>query len=210
MNDVATYRAWKEHVFGSDYMIWHDGLYTGAVTGLVGAAREEALAMLRFGLSEGDAHASQALAAMGDMDSLESIRDQIATKYGSEKVRAALAAHRMAADERLAAHLVDVMQRAPNWSDRIDAAIGLCHFAERGSESALLEAIERDPDYLVRYHACETLLARWGVTPTEIAQHRAIFERIIGARDVSPGPEHFARFREARGMMEALRRSARS
>ena len=43
-----------------------DGLYTEPVASLTGTEREAALAMLRLGLSLGDSHAAEALAAMGD------------------------------------------------------------------------------------------------------------------------------------------------
>jgi len=205
MVDIDAYRAWKESIFGSDYMIWHDGLPTEAATGLVGADREEAIAMLRFGVGAGDSHAALALAAMGDVSSLGSIRAQIASSRGSEKVRLALSAHRLARDESLAEHLIDVMRSGGSWSDRIDAAIGLRHFEREGSEQALLETIETDSEYLVRYHACESVLSRWRVQPGEIAKHREIFERIVVARDATPSSRDFERFREARSMIEALR-----
>ena len=101
---------------------------------------------------------------------------------------------------------MDVLQSPLFWTHRIDAAIGLRDFSGEDDERALLEAVERDPDYLVRNHACDSLLVRWKITPSKVNEHDEIFRRIIGPPgDAAPGPEDFARFREARGMMERLR-----
>jgi len=204
MSSRDPYYEWKERVFGSDYMIWHDGLQTGAVTGLVGPAREEALAMLRIGVAKGDSHAALALAEMGDVLSLDAMRAQIATSHGSEKVRAVLSVHRLAPDESLATHLIDVMRSGAPWSVRIDAAIGLRHFGSAVTERALLDAVATDTEYLVRYHAGESLLARSRVGNKEISKHPEIFARIIGPREGPPAGEDFTRYEEARRMLEAL------
>src|ERR1700733_8281665 len=42
------YRKWKLSTFGSDYMIWHEGLYTHQVEALKGEARQSAIRMLVF------------------------------------------------------------------------------------------------------------------------------------------------------------------
>jgi hypothetical protein len=204
--DRAAYRAWKEAVFGTEYMIWHDGLNTEAVRGLAGETREEALRMLRFGVADGDSDAADALAVMGDLESLEAVRALVKTSHGSARVRAALAAHQLSPDPALAVCLVEEMKAAAHWGDRVDAAMGLRHFRGASDEEALLEAVARDPDYLVRYHACESLLGRWGIRPARIAEHRDIFDRIRGPHEGSPSAEDFARYAEARETLVSLRR----
>ncbi len=198
------WREYKERVFGTEYMIWHDGLYTGAVTSLRGAERDEALEMLRLGVSLGDAHAAEALAAMGDRTSEASMREQLAVASGASRVRLALAIHEMAPDPALAAHLVDVLQSPAHWGVRIDAAIGLRHFAGAADERALLDAIE-DPEYLVRYHACDSLLVRWRATPPELSAHSAIFSLVCGPQEGPPTEADYERFREARAALLRLR-----
>lgn len=200
------WKQWKEQTFGTEYMIWHDGLYTAQVASLGGAAREEALEMLRLGLSLGDAHAAEALAAMGDAVSVDSMRAKLDAARGSEKVRLALAMHELGPDPALAACLVEVLQSPLHWSSRIDAAMGLRSFSGADDEAALLLAVEQDPEYLVRYHACDSLLARWGIEPTDVSKHPEIFARVCGPKDDAPLEAHdLEGFREARALLEQLR-----
>jgi len=205
--DEQRWREWKERTFGSEYMIWHDGLWTGDIISLTGERREEALTMLRLGVSLGDAHAAEALAAMGDVQTIENMRLELGKAQGSERVRLALAIHTLRAEPELAKHLIDVLKSTLFWSHRIDAAMGLRHFAGEEDERALLESVEADPEYLVRYHAASSLLVRWKITPSEITSHPEIFERITGPRDEQPNTEaDFKRFREARDLLERMRR----
>lgn len=202
-DDAARWAAWKEATFGTPYMIWHDGLDVGAVTRQRGAAREEARAMLRLGLSLGDSHAAEALAALGDASEAEAMRALLATAHGTERVRLALALHAVRPDPSLAGELVAVLQSPVHWGTRVDAAIGLRHFAGAADEAALLAAVA-DPEYLVRYHACESLLARRGVRPGELMRHAEVFSRICGPDDRAPTDEDLARYAEARARLLAL------
>ncbi|MCC6899609.1 MAG: HEAT repeat domain-containing protein [Polyangiaceae bacterium] len=205
-DDAGRWRAWKEETFGNDYMIWHDGLYTAGVASLTGEQREAALTLLRLGLSLGDAHAAEALAAMGDASTVGSMRAKLDEAQGTEQVRLALAIHELGPDPSLARYLIDVLQSPLHWSHRIDAAMGLRRFAGADDEEALLQAVAEDPDYLVRYHAAESLLIRWDLQPTELTGHPEIFARVCGPKDDAPlEPADFVRFREARAMLERLR-----
>jgi HEAT repeat protein len=189
---------------GTGYMIWHDGLDVGAVTGLSGEARAQALTMLRLGLSLGDDHAAVALAAMGDDTAIGDMLALLAGASGSERVRLALAVHCLRPDPSLAAHLVAVLQGEGHWGPRIDAAIGLRNFAGADDEAALLAAVA-DREYLVRYHACETLLVRWRVRPTDISRHRKIFAGICGPQEGAPDDAYLARYAAARELLLARR-----
>lgn len=198
MSTDDTYRQWKEKLFGSDYMIWHDGLYERGVSALRGAAREEAVRMLRVGLAYDDAYAAQALAAMDERDATEDVRALLPRVSGGARVRVALALFRLAADPAMAAEIGAVL--APSalpWGERIDAAIALRDFTDDASERALLAAID-DDEYLVRYHACNSLLVRWRVKPSDISQHRDIFPLITTSASRSGHVE-------ARTMLLALR-----
>lgn len=207
--DEAAFRAFKESTFGSEYMIWHDGLYTGGVSRLTGEARAHALAMLRFGLSIGDAHAAEALAAMGDDGARDAMLASMTGADGATVVRTALAAHALRAEPGLAAHLVRVLESGEHWSVRIDAAIGLRHFRGAEDERALLDRVEHDVEYLVRYHASESLLARWKVKRREINAHPAIFALISTPSDGAPSKEHLAGYARARAALLALRTTSR-
>jgi hypothetical protein len=202
----AGWRAWKEATFGSEYMIWHDGLSTAGVAALTGPARAKTVAWLRLGVALGDAHAAEALGAMGEVAAVDELRAQLTTATGADRVRVALALHALAPDPLLAPVLIEVLRGTDcGWSSRIDAAMGLRHFCGPGDEAALLEAVAMDPDYLVRNHAAESLLARFRVVPREIAAHRAIFGDLCGPTDGAPGPADFVRFARARDALAALR-----
>lgn len=205
-DDRERWKAWKLKTFDTDYMIWHDGLYVGAVTDLTGKEREDALVMLRLGVSLGDSHASEALAAMKDVDSLGPMKAELAKASGAEKVRIALAIHALSPDAGLAAELIIVLQGPDHWSTRIDAAIGLREFSGSDDEAALLETVEKDPDYLVRYHAAESLLVRWKVDPPDLSKHDAIFGLIVSAEDKPLTPDDFARFKKARALLERFKK----
>ena len=215
MHDLrATWTRWKEATFGTGYSIWHEGLDVAAVTRLEGEARTSAVAMLQLGRSLGDDHATEALAAMGDAPTLAAMRERLDTDdpplEPATRVRTALILHQRAPDPLLAAHLVAVL--ASPWSkrqvdsSRIDAAIGLRRFDGAGDEAALLVAVG-DPSYLVRYHACESLLARWRVRRLQITEHPEIFALIRGGDREVAGPEELARADEARARLRALRGS---
>jgi hypothetical protein len=186
-------------------MIWHDGLCTELVAELRGDARRQALEMLRLGVALGDSHAAEALAAMNEAGDTPAMRAQLQSARGADRVRVALAIHSVAPDPELASRLIGVLRGHPSWSDRIDAAIGLRRFAGAADEAALLEAVAKDPEYLVRYHASESLLARWRVSPSKISKHESIFGDICGPDEGEPGTGDFARYARARAKLEKLR-----
>lgn len=197
MSNQEEWRRWKAEVFDSEYMIWHDGLPIEKVQHLAGDERENAIRMLRIGVDVGDSHATQALAAMGETSATTEMRDQLRQASSGDKVRVALAIHALEPDESLASELIEVL-KTPPWSQQIDAAIGLRKFTDLASESALLHAVE-DNAFLVRYHACESLLYRWQITPSGISAHPEI-SKLIGMLGSTPESR-----KEATARLELLR-----
>jgi hypothetical protein len=197
----ATWRAWKEATFGTDYMIWHDGLYTGGIARREGEARAETLRMLLLGLQLGDPVAAEALGAMRAGEALEGLRALLPTTHGRAKVKVALAIHEIEPNPDLAEDIIEVLRSHPLWGDRIDAAIALRRFPAAKVDEALLSSVAHDPDYLVRNHAAESYLHVHCVHPPEIAEHRTIFGDIVSGDDREPTPEDFERFARA---VEAL------
>jgi len=90
------------------------------------------------------------------------------------------------------------------WSDRLDVAMGLRHLPGEGVLEALLAAVENDPEYLVRYHAAESLLHLGKVTPTDISLHPAIFSDLVAGADEEPTAEHRERHARAAAALRAL------
>jgi len=198
----AAWLAWKEATFGTDYMIWHDGLQTGGIARLRGDARAEMLRMLLLGLQLGDAVAAEALGAMGAEEALEGLRALLPDTRGRGRVKVALAIHDIAPDPDLASPIIEVLDTHPLWGDRIAAAIALRRFPADRADDALLHAVAHDADYLVRYHAAESYLHVHRVEPPEIAEHHPIFGDIVGPTEGAPGPGDFERYARA---AEALR-----
>ena len=71
-----------------------------------------------------------------------------------------------------------MLRREPLWVFRKDIAIGLRHIPGAGTVDALLQAVRHDPDYLVRYHAAESLLHIAGVDPPDLSKHSRLFSHI--------------------------------
>ena len=184
----ADYMTWKISTFGDLFHVWHDGLDVGAVTSLSGDARSHAVRMLIFGVQKKDGHAATALAAMDETSAVPDLRTALSTAGNENKVSIALAINSLTREKdssTLAKELVSVLEvQDLHWGTKIDAAIGLRTFKDKESEEALLGAVEGQDDYLVKYHSCETLLVRWGVRPSSISSHPAIFSLI---RDVREG-----------------------
>ena len=204
----TTWLAWKTATFGDGYMIWHEGLDQGAVTRLRGPARTEAVSLLRDGLAQDDEHAAQALSAMRDHASAPAMRALLARSHGSTRVRVALALHFLRREAALAQHLVEVLRTpadAPSWlgSGRIDAAMGLRHFRGRADEAALLTAVG-DPAYLVRYHACNSLLHRRGVARPEVTRYPKLFA-LVRTPDGPPDATTLAGYDTARELLRAIK-----
>ncbi len=200
--EASDWKAWKQATFGSEHEIWHDGLSVDVVTGRAGAARAEALRMLRLGLALGDDHAALALAAMGDTASVAPITALLARSAGAGRVRVALALYALTSDPALASVLAEVLRGGGSEFERLDAAIGLRRFPRDRVEADLLRAVAEDPDYLPRYHAAESLLAVWGVEPGGIAEHPAVFRELAAKGEP-------ARWAAAAARLAALRDRAR-
>jgi len=199
----AAWRAWKEATFGTDYMIWHDGLYTGGIARQQGKARAETLQMLLLGLQLGDPVAAEALGAMGAREALEGLRALLPNTRGQATVTVALAIHDLEPDPALADEIIEVLRAHPLWGDRIKAAIALRRFPAEKVGDVLLHSVAHDPDYLVRYHASDSYLRVHDVDPPEISEHPDIFGDIVTGDERKPAPADFQRFARA---AEALRR----
>ena len=178
----AEYNAWKISTFGDLRHIWYDGLPVEAVTSLSGDARSHAVRMLIFGVQNKDEHAAATLSAMGETSGLPDLRTALSTASGNNKVSIALAINHLSREEgssTMAKELISVLEEQDlHWGTRLKAAMGLRAFKDKESEEALLRAVEGQDDYLVRFHSCESLLVRWGVEPSDISLHPAIFSLI--------------------------------
>ncbi|HEY8374870.1 MAG TPA: hypothetical protein VIK91_00220 [Nannocystis sp.] len=213
MNDLsATWKRWKEETFGSRHKIWHQGLDISRITRLQGPDRAYADAMLRVGRSLGDEDALEVLALLGDLSTLTALRASLLAAEPpppATRVRTARLLHRIRPEPELAEHLIAVLRdpwsEAHPWPARAEAAVGLREFDGDEVEAALLNAVA-DPHYLVRYHACESLLVRYHAEPPRIAEHPQLFSLIRGPEDDVPSVDDLVRYASAARRLRALSR----
>jgi hypothetical protein len=149
--------------FGEPYMVWHDGpdFYAFQQRALSDPATVEAV--LREGLAEDDPLAAQSIAE-ADFDDASEQRmiplliealDRTNTTF---RVSVAQALTRLTGSEHWSTAVVDVLLNAVFWSDRLDAAMALGHRVPTVELIAALMKGAQDPEYLVRYHSCNSLL----------------------------------------------------
>ena len=87
-------------------------------------------------------------------------KDSAWTPY--DLVWSASALARLDPDPRYVEAIIGVLAAAPEWTERLEAAIELQHIRTPAVESALTRALD-DPERLVRHHAARSLLAMRGL-----------------------------------------------
>jgi HEAT repeat protein len=90
------------------------------------------------------------------------------------------------------------------WPDRLDVAMGLRHLPGEGVMPALLGAVEHDPEYLVRYHAAESLLHLGRIDPSDITAHPEVFADLAAGADREPTAEDKQRHARAAAALRGL------
>jgi HEAT repeat protein len=155
----AAWDRFYESYFGDPYMAWHDGLDEGALLSLEGEELERAEQMLTDALGSGDYRAPAGLAALRSKNALDALKEKLPHASGSDEVQTALAIWRIDPRYLPAANtLVRVLRAAPAWGTRMEAARALREAPTPSAIDALWQAIEHDPENLVRHHAAATLL----------------------------------------------------
>ena len=191
----------RQRLFGTPYEVWHDGIHEGQID----LADPTALrAALPEGLAEGDWVAAVAARRLADPALLPLVAARLGIGGGRFAVEAAQAIAELGGDRAAATAWVVEALGWGGWSDRLDVAMGLRHLPGEGVIEALLAAVENDPEYLVRYHAAESLLHLGEVTPTDISLHPGIFSDLVAGADQEPTAEHHARHACAAAALRAL------
>jgi len=170
-------------------MVWHDGPDFTRLIELAGTAPADVARMLAAGLEAGDPLAAQSIAALAEAglapDGAESLlRAAVPDATESLLVRVAQALHVLTGDESWAIPIATVLASDAFWGVRIDAAIALAAFTPTADLVASLGRAVRDDEYLVRYHAANTLLRYAGHTD-DIADHPDLFDKITSDSDVA-------------------------
>jgi hypothetical protein len=204
-----------------------DGVDFARIKALAAAHPPTAERMLRLGLSLCDPIAAQAITVTklrALLPELKALLDPANTSGGLVRAAGAGGAGAgAAAAGRVSAFRVDVVRAVnavdpatdyaphlvPLLSDRernvrISAAMGARRFHRDGVTKALLETVRRDKEYLVRYHAAQSLLELGDIYPRDIADHRRLFDAITGPMTGSPVAADFDRYALGARMLEKM------
>jgi hypothetical protein len=136
-----------------------DGPDLGTLARLSPAEREQALAMLLTAANQGDLHAIQGLARLGDDRAAEPLRSIMRRYAGPVRAYAAAALWWLERDPEALDTLCREAVRRPRLrggAHRVYAAAVLSQIDEDPARRALARLIH-DPDYYLRYHAFEGL-----------------------------------------------------
>jgi len=177
--DGTAWRRWREQTFGTDFEIWHDGLALENLESLDAAERAKVVRLCLEGLRQTDWVAAEVLAALGATDSVPAIDRAFSQAAPDGLSRIAVALRRLTGKDGYAAPVIALLRSTQHWSLRAEAARALGAFS--GPEAiAALEEAAADPEYLVRVHACNSLLKIWGHAPADVTQVSRLFGAIKG------------------------------
>lgn len=194
------FRRFYDSFFGSAYMAWHDGLDLESIDLLKGEERELAEKLL---LEYGDHRASTGLGQLKSAKSAELLKENLKSSSAQEVVNTAVALKKIENDDKYCENIIYVLKKSVSEYDKLEAAIALRHFKTRESIAALYEAV-CDEHYLVRYHACDSLLILYGMK-SGISDYKEIFQNIIGGKNDEPvTPIDRQRFRQAVILLKSM------
>jgi hypothetical protein len=177
---MATWDELRERLFGTPYEVWHDGFDEGRIDL---ADPQELRAALPEGLAAGDWVAAVVARRLGDAGLLPLVAARLGIGGGRFAVEAARAIVALGGDRDAAVTWAVASLTRGGWPDRLDVALGLRHLPGAGVVEALLGVVADDPEYLVRYHAAESLLCLGGVEPGDISLHGEVFSDLVAGAD---------------------------
>jgi hypothetical protein len=207
MDSEGSWPEWRRRVFGDPYLVWHDGPGFDHLLDLAGMAPADVARMLAAGLDAGDPLAAQSITALATeakapAGSVAPLRAAIPDAAETFLVRVAQALHVLTGDESWADPIVSVLTSDAWRGTRLDAAIALTGFAPTPQLIRPLGQAVRDPEYLVRYHAANTLL-RYAGHDTAIADLPGLFTKIRHPIDGEATQADTANWRQAADQLTA-------
>ncbi|WP_405487842.1 HEAT repeat domain-containing protein [Nocardia sp. NBC_00511] len=162
---ATRWSAWRQEVFGDPYLVWHEGADFGELITLARADSTAVAEMLAVGLTVEDPLAADSIRALNDsgitLPKVEALlRDVVVTPADPAFLLAvAHALYASTGEDVWVGTTIGILAAAPFWSTRMDAARALAHFRPTTAVVSALAAAMSDPEYLVRYHAANTLIA---------------------------------------------------
>ena len=176
-----TSREWADFVnnyFGDPYYAWHDGIDEGTVLRLTNPEEKREAEDMLIDALPGGMFAARGLALLHSERGLPALEKTLETTgFDALRIRIADAIEQITGNGRHVRDLIGCLQQGADYSTRLDAAMALGKYRTTEVIDALFGAIA-DVDYLVRYHACNSLLRMHGFT-TDISEHDDIFVNIL-------------------------------
>jgi hypothetical protein len=197
---------WKrfyESFFGDPYWAWHDGLDTDALHKLTPEEQKEAEKLFLEAVNEHDTRAAVGLGELRSQKAVPRLKEILDRARGRELVDVAVALRMIEGDLSYSKYIIHVLKNHPFWDDRLYAAMHLREFDTPEVIEALFEAV-KDPDFLVRNHACDSLLYLHGFKP-DISLHEDIFENIKPPMEEGePSEEDYKKYETAVSQLREL------
>jgi HEAT repeat protein len=181
----VTEQGWADYrleAFGEPYMVWHDGPDFGQFRINAAADPQTAERVLLEGLDQSDPLAAQAIAEANfapevSARMVEALKQAIDRTNSTFRVRVAEALTRLTGEQSWSSAICDVLAEGPFWGDRLDAAMALGHYLPTVELIAVLMRAMTDEEYLVRYHATNSLL-RYGGSSQDVSEDKELFAQI--------------------------------
>jgi hypothetical protein len=176
---------WADFVnnfFGDPYITWHDGCDENAVLRLKNPDEKRAAEDMLISALPGGMAAARGLALLRSERAIAELEKALqATGLDSLRVRIADALEQITRSGRHVQAIIDCLRGGRDDQDRLSAAMVLGKYRTPEVIAALLAAVA-DHAYLVRYHACNSLLRMHGFSK-DISEVDDIFVNIL--KDVS-------------------------
>jgi HEAT repeat protein len=163
----SNWDSFYESYFGDAYSAWHDGLDEQALLALEGEERERAEKLLTEALGSSDYRPAAGLASLRSPKAAEKLKQELPQVSGSVEVQTALALWKIERYMPAADALIGVLTSGEFWGYRADAARVMRNVAIPRAIITLWNAVENDPEALVRSQAASSLLAMYNI-PSEI------------------------------------------
>jgi len=159
----AEWKAWRKAVFGDPYMVWHDGADLRCLRAPVERDLPKVDRQLVAGLRAHDPLAAQSIEFLAREGRLPEraaalLPDMAAVAAGEFLIRVAETLYVLTGNDSWADPIAAELASASFWGVRQQAASALVLFAPTGRLVRALGQAVRDKEYLVRYHAANTLL----------------------------------------------------
>jgi hypothetical protein len=200
--------AWSEDVFGDPYLVWHEGPDFQRLLELARSDPAGVERMLAVGVRAEQPLAAQSIEALADAGlafdgAVTLLRAAVPTATERFLLHVAQALHVLTGEESWARLIVTVLHSDAHWGVRMDAARALAEFPRTPQLVAALGQAVCDDEYLVRYHAANTLL-RYAGDRRDVSGVPALFAALARPAEGSPSAADRTAWRAAADRLTSM------